>query len=89
MDSCNFYCFFEENEWRMRAQVHANEYLLLYEVEPEDKSLQKRFGIKFIVQDKVAFLDVRCSSPIDKHFAYEQSLLAGLRSYLLTQWRHR
>ncbi|HXD78756.1 MAG TPA: hypothetical protein VN616_13155 [Puia sp.] len=86
MNNCYFSCFFEDSEWRLRAVVHENQYLLLYEVEPEDRRLYGRFGIKFILQNRHAYLDVRCSHPVEQDFAYEQSLVAGLRKYLLTQW---
>ena len=86
MNNCYFSCFFEEHEWRIRAVVHENKFLLLYEVEPEDRALHNRFGIKFILQNRHAYLDVRCSHPVEGHFPYEQALVAGLRKHLLSQW---
>ena len=83
----NFSCFFEDDYWQMRALVYTNEYLFLYEVEPEDRRLLTRFGIKFITQPKEAFLDIRCSNSLKDHRAYEQAILTGLAEYLVSQKR--
>lgn len=81
----NFSCFFEDDFWQMRALVYTNEYLFLYEVEPEDRRLYTRFGIKFITQPKEAFLEIRCSNSLKEHFVYEQAILAALGKFLVSR----
>lgn len=88
MNNCYFLCHFEENDWRMRALIHANDYLLLYEIEPEDKMLLARFGIKFITQPRKGSLDVRCSNQVLEHRQYEQAVLTGLKEYLVAKRFH-
>ncbi len=69
----------------MRAVVHGNEYLMLYEVEPEDRMLFARFGVKFVTQPGKGSLGIRCSKPVQEHNQYEQAILTGLKKYLLLQ----
>lgn len=69
----------------MRVLVYTNEYLSLYEVEPEDRRLYTRFGIKFITQPKEAFLDIRCSNSIKEHRTYEQAVLIALAEFLVSR----
>ena len=85
MNSYYFSCCFEETNWRFRALVYKNEYLFLFEVEPEDRMLYARFGIKFITQPRDGFFDIRCSNPVKEHAQYELALLAGLEQYLISQ----
>lgn len=85
MNIYNFSCYFENDYWQMRALVYTNEYLFLYEVEPVDRQLYSRFGIKFITQPKEGFLDIRCSNSVREHLDYEQAILAGLMEYLASQ----
>ena len=85
MNSYYFSCRFEQSDWRMRALVYKNEYLFLYEVEPEDPMLHARFGIKFVTQPRDGFFDIRCSNPVKAHADYEVALLAGLEQYLVSQ----
>jgi hypothetical protein len=80
-----FSCYFEDDYWQMRALVYTNEYLFLYEVEPQDRRLFTRFGIKFITQPKEGFLDIRCSNSIKEHLTYEQAILTGLVEYLVSE----
>jgi len=82
-----FSCYFEEDYWQMRAVVYTNEYLFLYEVEPEDRKLYARFGIKFITQPKEGFLDIRCSNSVKEHLPYEKAILIGLVEWLVSQKR--
>jgi len=77
-----FSCYFEEDYWEMKAFVYTNEYLCLYEVEPEDRRLLTRFGIKFVTQPREGLLDIRCSIPVKEHLSYEGAILAGLADYL-------
>lgn len=83
----NFSCYFEDDYWQMKALTYTNEYLLLYEVEPEDRRLYSRFGIKFVTQPKESFLDIRCSNPVKEHRAYEQAILVGLMEHLARRRR--
>jgi hypothetical protein len=85
MNIYNFSCYFENDYWQMRALVYTNEYLFLYEVEPVDRKLYSRFGIKFITQPKEGFLDIRCSNSVKEHLAYEQAILVGLMEYLASK----
>lgn len=80
-----FSSYFEEDYFEMKAFVYTNEYLCLYEVEPEDRKLLTRFGIKFITQPKEGFLDIRCSNSVKEHRSYEQAILTGLVEYLATR----
>ena len=82
MDHFYFSCHFEGRQWRLRAVIYANEYLFLYEVEPEDRLLRERYGIKFITQPKDGLLDVRCSNSLRQHEMYEQAILLALMEYL-------
>jgi hypothetical protein len=68
----------------LRVVIHKNEYLYLYEVEPEDKVLNERFGVKFITQRRNASLDLKCNLPIQEHLLYEQAVVKGLRQYLIS-----
>ena len=80
-----FSCYFEEAHMQMRALVYTNEYLFLYEVEPEDRKLFSRFGIKFITQPKEGSLDIRCTNPVKEHLLYELAVITGLADYLASQ----
>lgn len=80
----HFSCYFENDRWQLKASAYNNEYLLLYEVEPEDRGLYSRFGIKFITQPKEGLLDIRCSNPVKEHRSYEQAILIGLIEYLVS-----
>lgn len=66
----------------MRALVYVNDFLLLYEIEPEDKHLQSLYGVKFVTQQRADSFDIRCHHPEKGHLDYECALLAGLRRYL-------
>jgi hypothetical protein len=83
MYSFYFSCSFEEIQWRMRALVYRNDFLYLYEVEPEDRQLKARFGVKFITQQRADFLDIRCDHPMRGHRDYERSILVALQEYIL------
>ena len=85
MDIYYFTCYFEEDHYQMRTLVYTNEYLFLYEVEPEDRRLYSRFGIKFITQPIEGFLDIRCSNSVKEHLPYEQAIFNGLTEYLATR----
>lgn len=85
MNSYYFSCNFENENWQMRALIYMNDYLFLYEVEPEDRMLCTRFGVKFITQPKEGFLDMRCSNSVKDHFQYEQAVVAGLERYLVAR----
>jgi hypothetical protein len=85
MNSYHFSCYFEEDLWQMRAIVYKNEYMYLYEVEPEDRKLFARFGVKFITQPKEGFSDIRCSNPVKDHSQYEAAILTGLEQFLVSR----
>lgn len=80
-----FPCYFEEEYWQMRALVYTNDYLFLYEIEPEDRNLYTRFGVKFITQPREGLLDVRCTNSVKEHLTYEQGILSGLADYLASR----
>ncbi|HVS98154.1 MAG TPA: hypothetical protein VHE54_16775 [Puia sp.] len=79
-----FSCSFEEIRRRMRVLVYENDFLYLYEVEPEDRQLSDRFGVKFFTQQRADFLDIRCHHPIREHNEYESVVLMALQSHLLS-----
>jgi hypothetical protein len=79
-----FSCTFEEVQWQMRALVYVNDFLYLFEVEPEDKKLKSLYGAKFITQQRADFHEIRCHHPVRGHLDYECAILAGLRQHLLT-----
>lgn len=85
MNHYYFSCLFEEQEWRLRAAELNNQWLQLYEVEPEDKLLLNRFGTKFITKAKDSALDVRCLNSLEEHREYETALLIALKQHLITQ----
>ncbi|HEV9038748.1 MAG TPA: hypothetical protein VGQ51_19060 [Puia sp.] len=66
----------------MRALVYVNDFLYLYEIEPEDKKLKSLYGVKFITQQRVDFLDIRCHHPEKGHLDYECAIMAGLQQHL-------
>lgn len=78
MNSFHFLCQYEESYWQIRAIVYTNEYLYLYEVEPEDRRMRERFGIKFITQPKDSLYDIRCSNPTREHAPYENAVVSAL-----------
>jgi len=78
MKSINFMCHFEDTDWRMRTSVYTNEYLYLYESEPEDAGLLSRFGIKFFTQPKNSLFDIRCTNANKEHAQYEHAIIAAL-----------
>jgi|GEM_PF-1647614 len=77
-----FSCDFEGIQWRMRALVYENDFLYLYEIEPEDRQLFGLFGVKFITQQRADFPDIRCHHPVKGHLDYECALIAGLQRHL-------
>ncbi len=79
-----FSCNYEERECRVCATVFENEFLFLFEVEPEDKALYQKFGVKFITQPKAAPLDIRCVNSAKEHAEYELVMLASLMEFLLS-----
>jgi hypothetical protein len=79
-----FSCDFEKAQWRLRAFVHVNDFLYLYEIEPEDKQLKSFFGVKFITQQRTDFLDIRCHHPVKEHLDYECAVLVALQQHLLS-----
>jgi len=84
MDVYYFSCRYEQLDWRMRAVVYSNDYLFLFEIEAEDRTLNERFGVKFLTQPRDSFLDIRCTNTIADHFRYELALLHSLRFFLLS-----
>ena len=78
MKSINFLCHFEDTDYRLRAMVYTNEYLFLYETEPEDIRLLTRFGIKFFTQPKNSLLDIRSRNPNKEHVQYEAAIINAL-----------
>ncbi|HWB90306.1 MAG TPA: hypothetical protein VG605_00580 [Puia sp.] len=81
----NYFTFhYEGKDWRMRTIIYANEYLFLYELEPEDRILYARFGVKFVTQPKNGFLDIRCSNAVNDHLQYEAAIMNGLKQYLVS-----
>jgi hypothetical protein len=79
-----FSCTFKEIQWRMRALVYLNDFLYLYEVEPEDKQLKSIYGVKFITQQRMDLLDIRCHHPVKGHLDFECAILAGLQQHLMS-----
>lgn len=79
-----FPCIYEEIQWQMRALVHVNDFLYLYEIEPEDKKLKALFGVKFFTQQRADYLDIRCHHPLKEHAGYECVLLVALQKHLLS-----
>lgn len=67
----------------MRAHVYGNDFLYLYEVEPEDRQLKARFGVKFITQQRTDFIDFRCHHPVSGQCEYERAILVALQQYVL------
>jgi len=68
----------------MRAVVYSNDYLFLYEIEPEDRMLYERFGVKFVTQPRDSFDEIRCTNTVPDHFHYELALLHSLRKHLVS-----
>lgn len=85
MDHYYFLCTFEGDQRRFRARSYLNGSLHLFEVEPEDRELLIRFGIKFITQPNWAFWGMQCCNPVEEHEIYESAILAGLRDFLLNK----
>ncbi|HVU99052.1 MAG TPA: hypothetical protein VHE34_27710 [Puia sp.] len=82
MNTFYFFCNYEGRSWGMRATVYSNNYLFLYEIEPEDRMLNERFGVKFFTRPRDSFFEFRCTNAVKDQFHYELAILAGLRQYL-------
>lgn len=88
MEIYYFPCHYEERDYPMKINKYSNDYLFLYEIEPEDRILNERFGVKFITQLRDSLLEMRCTNSITDHFQYELAIVHGLRQFLVSAGQH-